>query len=178
MPVAENLGLKCEQVSPRGLFLRIGGHRCQLVSSKVFENGKHIITPLYLPRSRWADFLIYVAVLSGEREPSFYIVPRRTTCRETSISSCENWLHNYKDAWEPLFAKPAPLREVQKPFETVNWKLGHVLSEVRERSYEIERVKKAGTKKHEFVKNRVLINGKKCEDCGRSEDDWQEVGLS
>lgn len=162
MREAEKLGLKCGQVSTSNLCLCIGGHRCQVVSSKLFENGKHVVTPLYLPRRRWADFLIYVAVRPGEPEPSFYIVPRQTTCRETSISSRENWLHNYKDAWEPLFTEPTPLQEAQKPFETVNWKLKHALSELRERGYEIKRVKKAGNKR-EFVKNRVLINGKKCQ---------------
>lgn len=161
---ALRVGLRCQPMEKDLKHVSIGGHRCQILSSATYQSGKHTVIPLYLPRPRWADFLIYVARYRDDKPaPSFFIVPRDKTRRHGTVSSAQSWLFEYKDAWAPLLSMPHPLDDSKKPIETVNWKLAHVLAQAKNLGYRADLIPMTHKHfKHRLLKNRLLVNELKC----------------
>src|SRR5215831_19456072 len=82
--------------------LLIEGKRCQVVPSRPRNpNAQYPSTeylPLYLPRTDWPDYLLYVS--TREQQPVFHIVPRVTMSKDTGRTP--ESLAPFRNAWELL----------------------------------------------------------------------------
>jgi len=144
--------------------LLIGGWRCQVIPTRRSKNS--VVYPqaeyfsVYLPRTTWADFLIYVA--HKETPQSFYIVPRGKLTKDTGWAP-ESFAQ-FQDAWEWL--KPGSQAELNRDFESLSWQLEAVikLAQGAGKSVELLRTKKGrkGRRWPEIIKRRVLISGRRC----------------
>src|SRR5258708_18806888 len=96
--VAEALsrGLRVERLpteSKRHVFdkrlLMVEGKRCQVIPSRRgYPNAQYPHAeyfPMYLPRTDWPDFLIYVSQ-TDETRPVFPVVPRVEMSKDTGLS--------------------------------------------------------------------------------------------
>jgi hypothetical protein len=144
--------------------LLIDGRRCQVIPT---HRGKNSVAypqaeyfSLYLPRTTWADFLIYVA--HREMPRSFYIVPRGKLSKDTGWAP--ESLAQYQDAWEWL--EPGSQAELKREFESLSWQLKAVikLAQGAGKPVELLRTKKSekGRRWPEIIKRRVLISGRRC----------------
>jgi hypothetical protein len=82
-------GLACERADVRkGLqtkCVRIMGYACQIVPLRLYPTGKNsdlVDHSLYLPRSDWPDFIIYVFAKRERGIPVFYCSTRRNVERD------------------------------------------------------------------------------------------------
>ena len=143
--------------------LLIEGRRCQVIPSRrghpsaEYPDAEYF--PLYLPRTDWPDFLIYVSLI--ENQPVFRIVPRLEMSKDTGLAP--ESLEPYRDAWELLQQTFFPS---SKKFEILSWQLQGVKTSAEKAGLEVEFIK---TKKTEdgrrwppVIKRRILISGKKC----------------
>jgi hypothetical protein len=143
--------------------LLIEGRRCQVIPSRrghpsaEYPDAEYF--PLYLPRTDWPDFLIYVSLI--ENHPVFRIVPRVEMSKDTGLAP--ESLERYRDALELLQQNLPPL---SKKFKILSWQLQAVKTSAKKAGLEVEFIK---TKKTEdgrrwppVIKRRVLIAGKKC----------------
>lgn len=167
---AASRGLRVERVpvqSKRQVFdkrrLLIEGKRCQVIPSPMghpsAEYPQAEYFPLYLPRTEWPDFLIYVSL--SEIHPVFRIIPRSEMSKDTGWTPAT--LERYREAWEVLKQHPS---DASKRFETLNWQLETIISLAQNAGLDVEFIK---TEKHRngrrwppVVKRRLLIAGKKC----------------
>jgi hypothetical protein len=144
--------------------LLIEGKRCQAIPSRRAhpnpEYPQAEYYPLYLPRSEWPDFLIYVAPI--ELPIGFFIVPRLEVSKDTGRSPGN--LEQYRDAWELLTSGES--ESSIKKFEVLNWQLEAVTKSASSAGLTVEHIK---TKKNQYaqrwppiIKRRVIIAGKKC----------------
>jgi hypothetical protein len=163
-------GLRVERISvssKRNIFdkrrLLIEGKRCQVIPSPIshpsaeYPHAEYF--PLYLPRTEWPDFLIYLSL--NEIHPVFRIIPRAEMSKDTGWAP--ETLERYREAWNLLSQQPP---ESPKRFETISWQLETIRSLAQNVGLEVEFIK---TKKHRggrrwppVIKRRVLIAGKKC----------------
>jgi hypothetical protein len=168
---AKSRGLRTERLSAqsrRHVFdkrlLMVEGKRCQVIPSRrghpsaQYPHAEYF--PLYLPRTDWPDFLIYVS-LTDEARPMFRVVPRVEMSKDTGLSP--ESLECYRDTWELL---RQVLPDSEKEFEILSWQLQAVEESAKYAGLEIEHIK---TKKHQdgrewppVIKRRILIAGKKC----------------
>jgi hypothetical protein len=143
--------------------LLIQGKRCQVIPSRIghpnpdYPQAEYF--PLYLPRTEWPDFLIYVS--PDEIHPVCRIIPRSEMSKDTGWTS--ESLERYREAWELLGQLPP---DSSKRFETFSWQLETIRLLAQNLGLEVEFIK---TKKHRngrrwppVIKRRVLIAGKKC----------------
>src|SRR5258706_5884905 len=144
--------------------LLVEGKRCQVIPSRrghpsaQYPHAEYF--PLYLPRTDWPDFLIYVS-LTDETRPIFRVIPRVEMSKDTGLSP--ESLERYRDAWE-LLGQDLP--DSEKEFEILSWQLQAVEGSCKNAGLEVEFIK---TKKHQdgrrwppVIKRRILIAGKKC----------------
>jgi hypothetical protein len=144
--------------------LLIEGKRCQVIPSRRLQPNPSYphaeYFPLYLPRTEWADFLIYV--LHRETPPSIYIVPRGELEKDTGRSP--ESLAPYQNAWEWL--KPGSQAETSRNFESLSWQLRAVVTRAKDAGKPVEllRTKKAekGRRWPAIIKRRLLIAGRRC----------------
>ncbi len=144
--------------------LLIDGRPCQVIPTRLGKNS--VAYPqagyfsVYLPRTTWADFLIYVA--HKETPKRFYIVPRGKLTKDTGWAP--ESLAQYQDAWEWL--KPGSQAELKRDFESLSWQLEAVikLAQGAGKPVELLRTKKGkqGRRWPEIIKRRVLISGRRC----------------
>jgi hypothetical protein len=167
---AASHGLRVERIpvrSKRDIFdkrrLLIEGKRCQVIPSQIghpnvnYPQAEYF--PLYLPRTEWPDFLIYVT--PDEICPVFHVILRAEMSKDTGRTP--ETLERYREAWDLLRQQPP---ESLKKFETVSWQLEVIRSLAQKVGLEVEFIK---TKKHRngrrwppVIKRRVLIADKKC----------------
>src|SRR6266404_34866 len=168
---AKSRGLRIERLSSQSRryvfdkrLLLVEGKRCQVIPSRRgHPSAKYPYAeyfPLYLPRTDWPDFLIYVS-LAGETRPVFRVVPRVEMSKDTGLSP--ESLECYRDAWE-LLKQDVP--GSTKEFEILSWQLEAVQQSCKNAGLEVEFIK---TKKHQdgrqwppVIKRRILIAGKRC----------------
>jgi hypothetical protein len=144
--------------------LMVEGRRCQVIPSRrghpsaKYPHSEYF--PLYLPRTDWPDFLIYVS-LTDETRLIFRVVPRVEMSKDTGLSP--ESLECYRDAWELL---KQDLPEAEKEFEILTWQLQAVQQSCKNAGLEVEFIK---TKKHQdgrrwppVIKRRIMAAGKKC----------------
>ena len=114
---------------------------------------------LYLPRTDWADFIIYVARKATTQPLEFYVVPRGVLSKDTEFSP--HTLEKYRDAWNLLSKRPSP--NTARRFRVLNWQVQDAM----------DAAKKAGLwsaliglrKKRRwplFFQTRLIIAGRKC----------------
>jgi hypothetical protein len=143
--------------------LLIEGMRCQVISARrghsnpLYPHAEYF--PLYLPRTDWPDFLIYVSL--SESGPVFRIVPRPEMTKDTGWAPGS--LERYRDAWELIQTMP---QSTEKKFEILSWLLEVVKISAQNAGLKVDFLK---TKKHQdgrrwppVIKRRVLIAGRKC----------------
>ena len=178
---------KIRRHDPR--LLLIDGRHCQVIPTRRSKNSvtypQAEYFPLYLPRSTWADFLIYVAHKETPRR--VYIVPRGKLTKDTGWAP--ESLARYQDAWEWL--KPGSQAELKKEFESLSWQLKAVikLAQGAGKPVELLRTKKSEKcrRRPEIIKRRVLISGRRCSihtaarlspDASKSEYDYVILKIS
>jgi hypothetical protein len=168
---AEARGLRVERLvevltkvpDPRRAY--IAGKPCQVIktvhesSSPKYSYAKSL--RLYLPRTGFADFLIYVAV--DVVPPTFYVIPRGVLSKDTGRT--ERSLEEYRNAWNLLTDVISPTLTERK-FEAISAQLEVVMSAARQAGLDVELIRtKKGKKRHDyrsFFQRRVLILGKQC----------------
>jgi len=144
--------------------LMIEGRRCQVIPcTRLRPNASYPQAeyfPLYLPRTTWADFLIYVA--HKETPQRFYIIPRGELAKDTGRSP--ESLAPFQDAWDWL--KAGPNAKLNRDFETVSWQLQAVITRAQSAGQSVELIptKKAqgGRRWPATIKRRVLIAKRRC----------------
>jgi hypothetical protein len=160
-------GLSVHRVAGHGKaldarLLVIEGRPCQVIKTRQlidphFPNAVSVC--LYLPRTHFADFLIYVAYpLSGR--PSFYIVPRGILSKDTarSLESVEQ----YRNGWNLFKQSLAPgLKE--RRFTFLNWQLQAVIKAAEDAAHDITLIRrKKLTPWPMFVQRRIIVSGRIC----------------
>ena len=103
---AEKHGLS---VKPSGLVssyqLYISAKRCHIMKTKPVgrPTTKKTYVPLNLPRSGWAEFLIFfVRACKAATTGIFYVIPRDKLPKHTSVPYASRWLQEYAEAWHLL----------------------------------------------------------------------------
>jgi hypothetical protein len=126
---AQARGLTCERADVRrGLrnkCVRIAGYACQIVPMQLYLTGKNsdlVDHCLYLTRSDWPDFIIYVFASRNETS-QFFIVPRGEISKETSVCALNNWLFKYENAWMLLSPGIERARLARRFEPDTPWKL-------------------------------------------------------
>jgi hypothetical protein len=145
--------------------LLIEGRRCQVIPSRrSCSNAQYLHAqyfPLYLPRTDWPDFLVYVSLI--ENHPVFHVVPRVEMSKDTGRTF--ESLEPFKDAWE-LLQLDLPNERSEKGFEILSWQLQAVKCSAQRAGLEVEliRTKKSGDggRWPPFIKRRVMVAGRKC----------------
>jgi hypothetical protein len=164
---AQARGLTCTRADVRrGLrnkCVRIAGYACQIVPMQLYLTGKNsdlVDHCLYLPRSDWPDFIIYVFAKRKETT-RFFIVPRGEISKETTVCAPNNWLFKYENAW-PLLSAGIASERLARRFDHTPWKLWVVIRKARALGLDVQLV---GTKKlaSRHIKDRLLINSCKCQ---------------
>jgi hypothetical protein len=164
---AQARGLACERADVRkGLrnkCVRIAGYACQIVPLHLYPTGKKsdlVDHALYLPRSDWPDFIIYVFA-NGKQTSRFFIVPRGEMSKETSVCASDNWLFKYENAWS-LLSGGIARKKLARRFDDTPWKLGVVIRKAKAAELDVRLI---GTKKlaSRHIKDRLLINSCKCQ---------------
>jgi hypothetical protein len=165
---AQERGLRCERATDvrpgvRKKCLRIAGYACQIVPLRLYPTGSNfdlVLHALYLPRSEWPDFVIYVCE-NAINSPIFFIVPRGELSTETGVCAKNNWLFKYQDAWS-LLSEGIAKTKLTRRFRETPTKLMVVVRKANILGLLIERIKlKNAPSKH--VRDRLLINGRKCQ---------------
>jgi hypothetical protein len=103
-------------VAPSGLMspyqLYISAKRCHIMQTKPVgrPTTARLYIPLNLPRSGWAEFLIYFSRAGKAADTGdFYVVPRQKLPKHTSVPSTSTWLAEYACAWHLLKTKNHPV---------------------------------------------------------------------
>lgn len=145
--------------------LLISGSRCQVIPTRrghpSAEYPKAEYFPLYLPRTNWPDFLVYVSLV--ENPTVFYVIPRMEMTKDTGLTP--ESLEPYREAWD-LLGKNGSIDSAEKSFEVLSWQMEAVNKSANEAGLEVELIE---TKKHRdgrrwppVIKRRMLIAGRKC----------------
>jgi hypothetical protein len=110
-------------VKPSGLAnpyqLYLSAKRCQIMRTKPVgrPTTERQYVPLSVPRSAWAEFLIYF-VRPHKRATSgdFYVVPRERLSKHTSVSPISSWLPRYAGAWHLLMQNHGELKSYRTSY--------------------------------------------------------------
>jgi hypothetical protein len=145
----------------------IEDHRCQVIRSRVFyadspsSSKQHRFIHLCLPRTRWADFLIYVVEDNNETPSiSFFVIPTGDVVKSTSLCSPDSWVSKYKDTWS-LLSKGLPTNRFDRRFQKFNWKLRFINEHAKSFGLKVELVSNSDNSGH--LQNHVLLNGRSCQ---------------
>jgi hypothetical protein len=144
--------------------------RCLLIEEKpcqVLRTRNHISNPaspqavsipLHVPRSDWADFIIYVVRPRRDDGFGYYVVPRGALSKNTSFAS--ESLESYRDAWDSLRHLVDP-KLTERRFTVLNWQVGAVVRSATEAGLDVVLIR--GRKRWPiFLQTRVLIAGRRC----------------
>ena len=85
--------------------LLISKRRCQVIQSSLIDNAKEIGAAYYVvsfivPRSNWAEFLIFYVPQRDGDHAKYYIIPRADLPYSTSLSVNSRRLSQYEGAWD------------------------------------------------------------------------------
>lgn len=142
--------------------LAIEGRICQIIRTRQITHSRYpkaVHAALYLPRTEFADFLIYVAFpLTGD--PRFYVVPRGVMTKDTAWSL--ESLEQYCDAWQ-VFKQPITPDLTERRFTILNWQLQAIMNAAKDVNLEVTLM---GLRKRRrwplFFQRRVVVGGRKC----------------
>jgi len=164
---ARAIGLSVQRLSGYGKILDarllvVEGRICQIIKTRQVIDSHYpnaVYAPLYLPRTEYADFLIYVA-FPPSGPPRFYVVPRGAMTKDTGWSL--ESLEQYRGAWQ-VFKQPVTPDQTERRFTILNWQLQVIIDAAREVALDVTLI---GLKKRRtwptFVQRRVIVNGRKC----------------
>jgi hypothetical protein len=164
---AQANGLVCERADVhqgwQNKCIRIAGYACQIVPLRLYTRGKNsdlVVHSLYLPRSDWPDFVIYV--FANDKDPSrFFIVPRGEISKETGVCASDNWLFKYESAWS-LFSSVVPRRKLIRRFDNTPRKLRLVIRKAKGEGLRVRLIGKKN-ERSQHIKGRLYVNSCKCQ---------------
>ena len=138
---------------------------CQIVRTRCYAskpgslNGLRI--RLYLPRTDWPDFIIYVVrqpISPGT--PECYIIPRGVLSKDTQW--CPSKLEKYRDAWK-LFREMLSPELIERRFTEMNWQLRSAITAALNAGLEVNLVGPCRPRPWKlFLQTRVIIKGRRC----------------
>jgi hypothetical protein len=137
---------------------------CQIVRTRycVSKPGspKALSIPLYLPRTDWPDFVIYVVRRPPNGLLEFYIVPRGALSKDTEL--CPSTLERYRDAWGLLKETLSP-DLVERRFADLNWQLRNAIAAAKRAGLEVSLIPLRHNRPWPlFVQTKVIIADRKC----------------
>lgn len=147
----------------KGRLLIIENRPCQIVRTRYAITNpaasQALSIHLYLPRTHWPDFVIYVA-RQDSTTLGFYVVPRGILSKDTAWSP--DSLAKYRDAWNLLRTAASPAN-TERRFAAENWQLRHALDSAESAGLETALIRLAHRKfGRTFVQTRILIEGRRC----------------
>jgi len=146
-------------------YLQISGRPCQVSRTSLSHTSREYpdatSIPIYLPRTSFADFVIYVS--ANVDMDDFYIVPRGVLSKDTCLSI--ESLTAYKNAWHLLSEVSADM--MARRNNRVSWQLQSVILAAGSRGLKFELIRTAKGKQRrtnfrEFHQRRIIIEGKRC----------------
>lgn len=146
-----------------GRSLLIEGKPCQIIRTRYHVSNpsspEAVSIRLYLPRTDWPDFLIYVLrQVAGPLE--YYVLPRGVLSKETAL--CPGSLQKYRDAWT-LFTQPLSPDLLERRFAVLNWQLRKAIAAAQQTGLEVTLIKRRTHRPWaEFCQTRILIEGRRC----------------
>jgi hypothetical protein len=147
-----------------GRFVLIENRPCQIIKTRYVVSNprspKDVSVTLYLPRTEWPDFLIYVARREATRPLDFYIVPRGNLSKDTSWSP--DTLEKYRKAWSLLKEKVSS-HETTRRFTILSQKLKDVMTVTKAAGLEVVLIRPAKHRRWPvFLQTLVVIAGRRC----------------
>jgi hypothetical protein len=144
----------------KGRFLVVEGKPCQIIVTRYHVSSPHlsdaVSIQLYLPRTDFPDFLIYV-VQQIEQPLEFYVIPRGALSKDTHLSP--NTLEKYRSAWDLL--KSCSADQVERHFADLNWQLRAVMQGTEKAGLECTLIRRR-KRWPRFFQTRVIIAGRRC----------------
>lgn len=166
---AASKGLSVQQIVPDqkrwdGRFLLIEEKQCQIVKGRYHlsnpRSPEALSIQLYLPRTTWPDFVVYVVRPTANLEPlEYYIVPRGVLSRDTAVRPSA--LGKYRDAWN-LLAETLSPDLIERRFAILNWQLRNVIAAARHAGLDVALVRRNNRPWTFFCQTRVIIAGRRC----------------
>jgi hypothetical protein len=147
-----------------GRSLLIEEKPCQIVRTRYSLSNpcspKGLSIRLYLPRTDWPDFVIYVVRQMGQRRPEYYVVPRGVLSKDTFL--CPTTLNEYRDAWN-LFKEPISPELLERRFAIFNWQLRTAIGAAKQAGLELSLVQRRAHRAWaQFCQTRIIIAGRRC----------------
>ena len=146
-------------------YLHIAGRPCQVSRTSLFHTSDEYVEataiPIYLPRTSFADFVIYVPM--NLETADFYVVPRGALSKDTSLTPAT--LEQYKNAWHLLSQVSSDM--MMRRSNHVSWQLQSVILAAESRGLKFELIRSAKAKRRHknlrtFLQRRLVIEGKRC----------------
>lgn len=117
---------------------------CQIIRTRYLTSNprcpKALSIVIYLPRTEWPDFLIYVARRATTEPLEFYILPRGILSKDTALSP--DTLGQYRDAWNLLKEKLSP-DQTKRHFTILSRKLQAVMAVGKAAGLEVSLIRPA-----------------------------------
>jgi len=116
---------------------------------------------LYLPRTSWPDFVIYVVMPRSSKDtPAFYIIPRGALSTDTEWALGR--LESYRGNWKQL-REVRDDASLERTFKFVSPVLQSAIIEANNKNLSVKPIKKSGRKRLlPFYQHRVLIADVAC----------------
>jgi hypothetical protein len=146
-------------------YLHIAGRPCQVSRTSLVHTSPEYLDatslPIYLPRTSFADFVIYVPMNLDSAD--FYIVPRGALSKDTCLTQAS--LEKYKNAWHLL--SQASLDMMMRRNNRFSWQLQAVILAAESRGLQFELISSAKAKRRRknfrsYLQRRIIIEGKRC----------------
>jgi hypothetical protein len=146
-------------------YLHIAGRPCQVSRTSLIHTSQEYVEatslPIYLPRTSFADFVIYVPMNVDSTD--FYVVPRGALSKDTCLTPAS--LEQYKNAWHLL--SQVSLDMMMRRNNRLSWQLQSVILAAESRGLQFEMIRTAKGKSRKtnfrtFHQRRIIIEGKRC----------------
>jgi hypothetical protein len=148
-----------------GRSLLIEEKPCQIVRTRYALSNPSSPTGLsirlYLPRTDWPDFMIYVMrKIAGPGPLDYYVIPRGALSKDTSL--CPTTLDQYRDAWN-LFKEPISPELLERRFTMLTWQLRTAINAALQAGLELNLIQRRTPRRGtEFCRTRIIIEGRRC----------------
>jgi hypothetical protein len=144
-------------------YLHIAGRPCQVSRTSLIHTSQEYVEatslPIYLPRTSFADFVIYVPMNVDSTD--FYVVPRGALSKDTCLTLAS--LEQHKNAWHLLSQVSVDMRcEITGELAATVGDLG-----CESRGLQFEMIRTAKGKRRQtnfrtFHQRRIIIEGNRC----------------
>jgi hypothetical protein len=160
-------GLSVQQLSGYGKvldarLLAVEGRICQIIRTRQVIDSHYpdaVYAPLYLPQTKVADLLIYVAFPSSG-PPRFYVVPRGVMTKNTAWSL--ESLEQYRNAWN-VFKQPLVPSLTERRFTILNWQLQAVIKAAEEAALDVTLIRlKKSRPWPTFIQRQIIVAERNC----------------